>query len=114
MMVKLIVKCQLCSLCSPVGPPDITVPPQSVAVGNGSNAEFTCTATGLGNLRFTWTTNAPVGALPSSAEINTAAMTTTSTLSLTGVDTSYRGDYVCTVSNKRGSDTAQATLSVIG
>ena len=82
---------------------------------NGGNAEFTCTATGLGNLIFNWTTNASVGTLPSSVEnINTAAMNTTSTLSLTGVDTSYRGDYICTVSNERGSDTARATLSVIG
>ena len=82
---------------------------------SGSNAEFTCNATGLGTLTFMWTTNAPVGTLPQSAEnINTAAMTTTSTLSLTGVDTSYRGDYICTVSNEGGRDTAQATLSVIG
>ena len=82
---------------------------------NGSNAEFNCTATGLGTLTFMWTTNAPVGSLPPSVESNdTAAMTTTSTLSLTGVDTSYRGDYTCTVSNERGRDTAQATLSVIG
>ena len=103
----------LCSLCSPVGPPDITVPPENVAVENGSNAEFNCTATGLGNLTFTWTT--PVGTLPSSVESNdTAAMTATSTLNLTGVDTRYRGDYICTVRNERGNDTAQATLSVIG
>ena len=82
---------------------------------NGRNAEFTCTATGLGTLTFNWTTNAPVGTLPPSMEnINTAARTTTNTLSLTGVDTSYRGDYTCTVSNERGRDTAQATLSVIG
>ena len=102
-----------CALCSPVGPPDITVPPQSVAVKSGSNVEFNCTATGLGNLRFGWTT--PVGTLPSLVEnINTAAMTATSTLNLTSVNISYRGDYVCTVSNERGRDTAQFTLSVIG
>ena len=41
-------------------------------------------------------------------------MTATSTLRLTSVDTSYHGDYVCTVSNERGRDTAQATLNVIG
>ena len=82
---------------------------------NGSNAEFNCNATGLGNLKFMWNTNASVGTLPSSVESNdTAAMTTTSILSLTGVDTSYRGDYTCIVSNERGNDTAQATLSVIG
>ena len=105
--------CQFCSLCSPVGPPTITAPPQSVAVESGSNAEFTCTATGLGTLTFVWTT--PVGTLPSSVENNnTAAMTATSTLRLTSVNTSYRGDYVCTVSNERGMATAQATLSVIG
>ena len=105
----------LFSLCSPVGPPDITAPPQSVAVESGSNAEFTCIATGLGTLTFMWTTNASVGSLPSSVESNnTAAMTATSTLSLTSLDTSYRGDYVCTVSNERGRATAQATLSVIG
>ena len=105
----------LFSLRSPVGPPDITAPPQSVAVESGSNAEFNCTATGLGNLTFMWTTNALVGTLPSSVENNnTVAMTATSTLRLTNVDTSYRGDYVCTVSNERGRDTAQATLSVIG
>ena len=114
MMVKLVVNVS-CVLCSLVGGPDITVPPQSVAVENGSNAEFTCTATGLGTLTFMWTTNASVGTLPPSVEnINTAAMTTTSTLSLTGVDTSYSGHYICTVSNERGSDMAQATLSVIG
>ena len=80
---------------------------------NGSNAEFTCTATGLGTLTFTWTT--PVGTLPSSVESNnTAAMIATSTLRLTGVDTSYSGDYICTVRNERESDTVQATLSVIG
>ena len=103
----------LFSLCSPVGPPDITAPPQNIAVENGSNVEFNCTATGLGNLMFEWTT--PVGTLPSSVEsINTETMTATSTLSLTSVDTSYRGNYVCTVSNERGMATAQATLSVIG
>ena len=105
----------LFSLCSPVGPPDITAPPQSVAVESGSNVEFTCTATGLGNLMFEWTTNASVGTLPSSVESNnTETMTATSTLRLTSVDTSYRGDYVCTVSNERGMATEQATLSVIG
>ena len=104
-----------CALCFPVGPPDITARPQSVAVESGSNVEFNCNATGLGTLTFMWTTNAPVGTLPSSVEnINTATMTATSTLSLSNVDTSYRGDYVCTVSNERGRDTAQATLSVIG
>ena len=82
---------------------------------NGSNAEFTCNATVLGTLTFNWTTNAPVGSLPPSVESNyTAAMTATSTLRLTGVDASYRGDYICTVHNERGSDTEQATLSVIG
>ena len=112
MMVKLVVNV-CCVLCSLVGAPVITVPPQSLAVENGSNTEFTCTATGLGNLRFTWTT--PVGTLPSSVESNdTAALTTTSILSLTSVDTSYSGDYICTVRNERESDTAQATLSVIG
>ena len=105
----------MCSLCSPVGPPDITVPQENVAVENGSNAEFTCTAIGLGTLTFMWTANAPVGTLPPSAESSDiAAMNTTSTLSLTSVDTSYRGDYICTVRNERGSDRAQATLSVIG
>ena len=105
----------MCSLCSPVGPPDITVPPENLTVESGSNAEFTCAATGEGNLMFNWTTNASVGSLPQSAEnINTAAMNATSTLSLTSVDTNYRGDYICTVSNERGSDTEQATLSVIG
>ena len=80
---------------------------------NGSNVEFNCTATGLGNLMFEWTT--PVGTLPSSVESNnTETMTATSTLRLTSVDTSYRGNYVCTVSNERGRATAQATLSVIG
>ena len=78
---------------------------------NGSNAEFTCTATGLGTLTFMWTT--PVGTLPSSVE-STVAMTATSTLRLTNVNTSYRGDYVCTVRNERGMATEQATLSVIG
>ena len=106
-------KCLLCSLCSPVGPPDITLPPQSVAVENGSNTEFTCTATGLGTWTFMWRT--PGGNLPSSVESNnTVAMTVTSTLNLTNVDTSYHGDYICAVSNERGSDTEQATLSVIG
>ena len=80
-----------CALCSPVGPPDITAPPQSVAVESESNFEFTCTANGLGTLTFMWTTNASVGTLPPSVEnINTAAMTATSTLSLSNVDTSYR------------------------
>ena len=104
----------LFSLCSPVGPPAITAPSQSVAVESGSNAEFTCTATGLGTLTFMWTTNAPVGTLPLPVENNTAAMTATTTLSLTSVNTSYRGDYMCTVSNERGMATAQTTLSVIG
>ena len=82
---------------------------------NGSNAEFNCNATGLGTLTFNWTTNAPVRTLPPSVESDdTATMTTTSTLSLTSVDTRYRGDYICTVSNERGRDTEQATLSVIG
>ena len=80
---------------------------------NGSNTEFTCTATGLGTLTVMWITS--VGNLPSSAEShNAVAMTVTSTLNLTSVDTSYRGDYICAVSNERGSDTEQATLSVIG
>ena len=113
MVVKLVVNV-CCVLCSLVLPIDITVPPQSVAVESGSNAEFNCTATGLRTPTFMWTTNAPVGTLPPSVESDTVARTTTNTLSLTSVDTSYRGDYICTVHIEGGSDTAQATLSVIG
>ena len=103
----------------PVAPPDITDPPLSVAVENGSNTEFTCTATGLGTLTFNWTTTASVTLPPAVETIGSTAIvnTTTSILSLTGVTgvtADYRGDYTCHVENLRGSATSQATLTVIG
>jgi len=100
----------------PVGPPDITDPPLSVAVENGSNAEFTCTATGLCTLTFIWMTTASVTLPPAVETINSTATvnTMTSTLSLTSVTADYRGDYTCRVENQRGNATSQATLIVIG
>jgi len=83
-------------------------------VENGSNVEFTCTATGLGTLTFNWTTTASV-TLPSTVEtINSTANMATSTLNLTSVTADYRGDYTCRMENERGSATSQATLTVIG
>ena len=99
-----------------VDPPTITVPPQSITVASGSNAEFTCTAIGEGTLAFTWTTTVPVG-VPSSVQtrFNAQDGSETSTLSLTNVGSNHIGVYTCSVSNERGSGgTRQATLTIIG
>jgi len=96
--------------------PTITIPPQSITVANGSNADFTCTAVGERTLAFTWTTTAPVG-VPSSVQtrINAQDGSETSTLSLTNVGSNHIGVYTCSVSNGRGSaGNRQATLTIIG
>ena len=99
-----------------VDPPTITVPPQSITVASGNNAEFTCTAIGEGTLAFTWTTTAPVN-VPCSVptHFNAQDGSETSTLSLTNVGSNHLGVYTCSVSNERGSaGTHQATLNLSG
>ena len=96
-----------------VDPPEITEDPMDVNATFGENANFTCTASGPGTLMFSWTATATVSPFPSATEVDNGNGSFTSTLELTMVDTGYRGDYTCTVTNAGGTELSEpATLTV--
>jgi hypothetical protein len=82
--------------------PSITTQPQGLTVVQGLNASFSLSASGTPAPTFQWRKNGvPV------------AGATSSSLSLTGVQTGDAGDYTCVVSNSAGSvESAVATLVV--
>ena len=88
----------------------------NAAVENGSNVDFTCTATSNASLTFLWRTTASGVTLPNDVEDGSdPAAGVTSTLSLTAVTVSHRGDYICDVENARGNKLSiPATLTVVG
>jgi hypothetical protein len=84
-------------------PPAITTPPQSQTVTNGQNASFSVVATGTDPLSYQWSLNG-----------TDLADATSSTLTLTSVQTNNTGNYTVVVTNVAGSITsAVATLTVI-
>ena len=91
-------------------PPAITTQPSSQTVNQGANASFSVVASGTAPLSYQWqTNNVNVG------NGGIVAGATTSSLTLTGVTSSWALNYRVIVSNAAGSVTSSpaATLTVI-
>jgi hypothetical protein len=78
-------------------PPAIRTPPQSLTVTNGSNASFSVLASGSAPLSYQWKFNG-----------NNVGGATTSSLTVTGAQSSNQGDFTVVVSNAAGSVTSAA------
>ena len=94
--------------------PVITSRLQTVTKNRNHNAQLTCTASGTPIPRVTWSRKnrrqSPRGRVKSS----TGRTTVTSTLTISQVQTSDSGQYVCTASNGAGSVHKEVTLIVQG
>lgn len=90
------------TITSPAVPPQITTPPRSQTVVEGSEAVFSVIASGTEPLLYQWKKDG-----------TEVAGATNATLTLTGVTSPQAGAYTVTVSNEAGSVTsAPATLTV--
>ena len=87
------------TLC--IVPPVITVPPEDTAVEEGSEATFTCFATGTPRPRIQWLFNGEV-------------IEEGSRLTVASVDDTNSGTYTCEATNVAGVASATATLAVFG
>ena len=97
-------------------PSDIAIAPTTQSVNHSDTATFTCTVTSLIQPTITWSTNATTG-ITTQPDVLTASQGNnmyTSTLVLDGVTLDSIGGYTCNVTNYGGSNTATATLNVIG
>ena len=99
----------LSSSCIPA-PPKFQTTPSDRTVLKGTNAVFTCTATGDPNPTITWTYEG--GQLPTNSQEDTS----TGTLTITSVtnDDKNEGMYTCTATNPLKSINATAKLTVQG
>ena len=84
--------------------PSITVQPSALSVNEGANATMTVTASGTPTLWYEWYKDTVAGA-------NKVAGQTTATLSLTNVQVTDDGNYICVVHNEYGY--AQSTPAML-
>src|SRR5207248_2138368 len=87
----------------PISPPSITTPPQSLTVGQGSNATFSVTASGYMPFSYQWLFNG-----------NNLAGGTSSSYTVSNSQPSNAGPYSVIVTNLYGAATSSAAqLTVI-
>ena len=87
--------------------PTIITPLQDVLVTTGDNITLSCNATNFGSTSITWT--GPSGALMGEQVTGDEV---SSSLTLTGVDSSDGGEYTCTATNEAGTDSSAAIVYV--
>ncbi len=83
-------------------PPSISTPPQSQTIKEGLDATFSVVATGTAPLSYKWKFNG--GNIPGA---------TTSSLSLTNVQTSNNGSYTVIITNVAGTATSSAAILTV-
>ena len=91
----------------------------NIRVDNGSNVTFNCVSFSYASVTYTWLRN---GTLLDDDDVNIIISTDsdednnnyTTTLMILDVQLSDNGVYVCSATNRRGSGSRAAMLSVIG
>ena len=87
--------------------PTIITPPQDELATTGDNITLSCSATNFGSTSITWT--GPSGSLMGDQVTGDEV---SSSLTLTGVDSSDGGEYTCTATNEAGNDSSTAIVYV--
>ncbi len=87
-----------CSLRT-VSPENSVIPPPDLVANFDDNATLICNAMGGPNNSFQW-------------KMNGTIISNDSELNLIAIDSSYGGNYTCTVSNAAGTDSSSTTLYI--